>query len=84
MKAFSIDLRRIDQSRCKKITRRDGTAASFCELVIIETPESEFGDFIVKQSISREDREAGVKMPILGNGRNPKPAAEQEGEVAPW
>ena len=84
MTSFSIDLRRIDQSRCKKITRRDGTAASFCELVIIETPESEFGDFIVKQSISKEDREAGVKMPILGNGRNPKPAAEQEGEVAPW
>lgn len=70
MISISIDLRLIDQSRCKKVTRRDGTAATFCELVLFETPNSEYGDYAVKQSVTKEEREAGVQLPFLGNGKS--------------
>ena len=39
------------------------------DLVLIETPNSEYGDFIVKQSISKEEKASGVQLPILGNGK---------------
>lgn len=67
---ISIDLRLIDQSRCKKVTRKNGNAASFCELVLVPTPDAEYGDFMVKQDVTKEEREGGVKMPILGNGKD--------------
>lgn len=70
MITLSIDLKLIDQSKCKKITRRNGEAATFLDLVLIETPDSEYGDYMVKQDTTKEDREAGVKMPILGNAKN--------------
>lgn len=70
MITLSIDLRLIDQSRCKKVTRRDGSAATFCELVLFETPNSEYGDYAVKQSVTKEEREAGVQLPFLGNAKN--------------
>ena len=74
---FSIDLKLIDQSRCKKMTRKNGQAASFCDFILIETPDSEYGEYAVKQSMSKEERESGVKMPIIGNGKNPKPRQGQ-------
>ena len=67
---ISIDLRKIDQSRCKKVTRKNGELASFCELVIFETPQSEYGDFAVKQDTTKEERLGGVRLPIIGNGKN--------------
>lgn len=70
MITISIDLKKIDQSRCKKTTRKNGEAASFCNLVLIETPNGEYGDFAVKQEVTKEEREAGVKLPFIGNGRN--------------
>lgn len=44
--------------------------AKFLELVLIETPNGRFGDFIVKQSCTKEERAARKEMPILGNGKN--------------
>lgn len=67
---ISIDLRQIDQARCKKVVRKNGQPASFCELVIFETPNSDYGDFAVKQDTSKQERESGVKLPIIGNGKN--------------
>lgn len=67
---LSIDLRQIDQSRCKKVTKRDGTVASYCEIVLIETPDSKYGDFMAKQGVTKEEREARVEMPILGNAKH--------------
>lgn len=70
MITLSIDLKLIDQSKCKKITRKNGDPATFCDLVLIETPDSDYGDFMCKQGVSKEERQAGVQMPILGNGKN--------------
>ncbi len=69
MITISIDLRQIDQSRCKNITRQNGEAAKFCDLVLIETPDGKFGDYMVKQDVTKEERAAKLQMPILGNGK---------------
>lgn len=69
MITISIDLSRLDKERFKTITRKNGDKATFCDLVLFETPESDYGDYMVKQNLSKEDRQAGVQMPILGNGK---------------
>lgn len=43
--------------------------AVFCDLVLIATPGGEYGDYIVKQSVTKEERAARKEMPILGNGK---------------
>lgn len=68
MITISIDATRLDKSRFKHITRKNGEKAIFIELVLLET-KSEFGDYLVKQSSTKEEREAKVEMPILGNGK---------------
>jgi len=70
MITLSIDVTQIDKSRLKQVTRRNGEKAKFLELILIETPDSEYGDYMVKQGLTKEEREARVEMPILGNGKN--------------
>lgn len=70
MITISIDVTLIDKARLKEFTRKNGNKAKFMELVLIETPDSEYGDYIVKQGVTKEEREARVEMPILGNGKN--------------
>lgn len=65
-----IDLNRLDKKRFKTFKRRDGSEGIACDLILIETPNSDFGDYVVKQSITKEEREAGVQLPILGNAKN--------------
>ena len=70
MITLSIDVTRIDKSRLKEITRKNGQKAKFLELILIETPDGQYGDYMVKQGLTKEEREAKVEMPILGNGKN--------------
>jgi hypothetical protein len=65
----SIDVTLLDKSRIKEVTRKNGKVAKFVELVLIDTPNGKYGDYMVKQSVSREDRNMGVELPILGNGK---------------
>ena len=86
--AISIDVTLLDKKRFKEMTRKNGNRAVFADLVLVETPDGQYGDFMVKQSISKEEREAKVEMPILGNGRylvskgkpsaKPQPAPQQD------
>jgi hypothetical protein len=69
MITLSIDVKQIDKDRLKPYTRKNGKEAMFLELILIPTPESEFGDYMVKQSVSKEERESGIQMPILGNAK---------------
>ena len=69
MITLSIDVTLIDKSRLKEVTRRDGKPAKFLELVLIDTPNGQYGDFMVKQGVTKEEREARKEMPILGNGK---------------
>lgn len=91
MITISIDVTLLDKARFKEVTRQNGNLAKFCDLVLIETPDSSFGDYAIKRDCTREEREKGVKMPFVGNGKirggskpqgepaaRPKPAPPQK------
>ena len=70
MITLSIDVTLLEKSRFKDVTRKNGKVARFCELILVETPNSAYGDYIVKQSVTKAERDGGVDLPILGNGKN--------------
>lgn len=70
MISISLDATLIDKARLKPFKRRNGDEGKSLELVLIPTPNGEYGDFIVKQSVTKAEREAGVQLPILGNGKH--------------
>jgi hypothetical protein len=78
---FQIDRKLIDRARMKSVTRRDGSVSEFYEFSMHKLREPKHGqDYIVKQSVTKEERAARVEMPILGNGKawdfgKPKAAA---------
>jgi hypothetical protein len=80
MITLSIDVLALDKSRFKHVTKRDGSKACYVELIMIETPNSEYGDFFVKQSVTKEERLARKEMPILGNGKQWEPAHARQVE----
>lgn len=70
----SIDVTLLDKTKFKRVTRKNGNEAVFCDIVLFETPNSEYGDFMVKQSQTKEEREANMQSPILGNGKYAGPS----------
>lgn len=78
-----IDVTKIDKTRLFQ-----GQKGKYLDVVLIETPNSEYGDFMIVQEVTKEERQAGVKGAILGNAKHlgqrqqapaatpaPKPAA---------
>lgn len=50
--------------------KADGSTPKYLDLVLMETPDDKYGnDFRVVQSVSKEERAAGVKGAILGNAK---------------
>ena len=93
MITLSIDVTLLDKARFKHVTRESGAKAIFADLILIPTPESKFGDYGVKQSVTKAEKEEGVQLPFLGNGKlvtkaqAPKPQPKQvdtEGEEIPF
>ncbi len=74
MITLSIDVTKLDKSRF--VSGKKGT---YCNLVLIETPHSEYGEFMVKQDVAKEERESGKQMPILGNAKHLR--SRQQGEA---
>tara|TARA_R110000868_G_scaffold357782_1_gene619307 strand:+ start:307 stop:603 length:297 start_codon:yes stop_codon:yes gene_type:complete len=81
---ISIDVTLLDKKRFKELTRKNGQRAVFADLILVHTPDGQYGDYMVKQSVTKEEREARIEMPILGNGKTigtqsakPKPQAQQ-------
>ena len=62
---FSIDLNKIDKSKAK--AHHNGCL--YYEMVMIPR-QSEYSDYMVVAGVSKEERLAGVKGAILGNGKN--------------
>lgn len=84
MITISIDVVKIDKAR---IVEKNG--AKYLSLVLQDSINDKYGnDFIVRQGCSKEERAQGVKMPIIGNGKDwaksnaPKPNPVQQ-ERAP-
>jgi hypothetical protein len=84
MLTISLDVTKIDKARLKEVRRKNGETAKFLDLVLIDTPNSEYGDYVVTQQTTKEERENGVKLPILGNARNVvKRDGKQGGKPSP-
>lgn len=81
MITLSIDVTQLDKNRFKRVTRKNGNQAIFADLVLIPTPGGEFGDYMVKQSISKQERESGIQTPILGNGKQVVPVEKAVKEI---
>ena len=87
MITLRINVKAIDKSRLF-----EGEKGTYLDCILIETPGNKYGnDYIVKQSISKEEREAGVDAPILGNAKKlgkkpeqPEPQHEEESNDLPF
>lgn len=72
-----LDVLKIDKTKLFK-----GEKGTYLDIALIETPTSKYGDYMVVQSLSQEERKAGKKGAILGNakilggGKGEKPASE--------
>lgn len=73
-----INVTKIEKARLFK-----GENGTYLDIVLIETPNGKFGqDFMICQSVSKEERDRGVRGPILGGGKiagkksTQQPAAE--------
>lgn len=71
--SINVNVDKVDKERFFK-----GKKGRYMDLVLFETPESEYGDYMVKQ---RGDK--GESMPILGNGKYFKPKGNKSGKSKP-
>jgi hypothetical protein len=69
--SVSLDLKKLDLSRCPVVTKKDGTEARYLNMTtFINTDEQDQyeNNGFIAQSQSKEEREAGEERPpILGN-----------------
>ena len=78
---LKINVTLIEKARLFK-----GEKGTYLDLVLIPTPNNQYGDYMIKQSVKKEERD--VKMPILGNAKimapaKPKPEADAPAEEEP-
>jgi hypothetical protein len=71
--SINVNIDKIDKRRFF-----DGKKGRYMDLVLFETPESDYGDYMVKQR-----GEKGERMPILGNGKYFKPRAKSREKNEP-
>lgn len=60
----SINVQQLDKTKFIK-----GKKGLYANLVLIPTPKSEFGDYMIKQDATKEERANKVSTPILGNAK---------------
>lgn len=68
--SIDIDVTQLDKERFKRITRKNGNPAVFANLVLFEKPDAHGNDGFVKQSMTKDEREQGVQLPIIGNWKH--------------
>ena len=64
--SIKIDLSKIDENR---VFHSQKTGARYLDItgVLTDTPDQYENNGFVKQNTTKEEREAGVKLPIIGN-----------------
>lgn len=64
--SIKIDLSKIDENR---VFHSQKTGARYLDItgVLTDTPDQYENNGFVKQNTTKEEREAGVKLPIVGN-----------------
>lgn len=68
-----IDVSKIDKDRLFR-----GAKGTYLDIVLLPVDESKFGEtHLIKQDVSKEEREAGVRGEILGNAKEVVPEQRQ-------
>ena len=60
---------KVDVTKLLKEHFFKGKKGTYVDLLLIPTPDSEYGAFMCVQDLPRELRDAGTKGPILGNAK---------------
>lgn len=60
----SINVSKIDKEKLFP-----GKQGKYLNIVLIPTPASDYGDYMIVQSVSKEERDRGIKGAILGNAK---------------
>jgi len=68
MITLKIDVTKITKERLFK-----GQKGTYLNCVLIPTPNSKYGDYMIKENVSKEERDKGVDGAILGNAKEYKP-----------
>lgn len=76
---IKLDLKKID----KDLLFTADSGAIYMDAVAIETPNSNFSDYMVVQDLSKERRDAGEKGPIIGNASRIVPKTKDENAPGP-
>ena len=75
--AVKIDVSKIEKARLFK-----GTKGTYLDALLVPKRSDYGDDFMVVQSVKKEEREQGIKGPIIGNAKflqrreQPRPAAK--------
>jgi len=73
---------KIDVTKIRKDRLYVGKKGTYLNIILIPTPKSEYGDYMIKENISKEARDAGEDGTILGNASiqkwDEKPGETQE------
>lgn len=91
---LSIEVSKVEKGRFRTVAGTGGKPdRTYLDLALFETPDSPYGDYIVKHSATKDERERKVQLPIIGNGKKwekgtggrtrPKPDAEPVNPDAP-
>lgn len=59
-----INVTKVNKERLFK-----GEKGTYLNVVLIETPNSKYGDYMICESVSKEEREKGIKGATLGNAK---------------
>ena len=59
---------KIDVTKIEKARLYEGKKGTYLNMILIETPNSQYSDYMVKQQVSKEEREQGIEI-ILGDGK---------------
>jgi hypothetical protein len=68
---------RIDVKKINKDRLYVGQQGTYLNCTLIDTPNSEYGDYMIVEETTKAEREAGTKGTILGNGKIVRPKGEQ-------
>ena len=80
-----IDVTKIEKARLYK-----GEKGTYLDVVLIPTPDNSYGnDYMIVQSVTKEEKDAGVKGAILGNAKvikktDPVPVTQAEQDDLPF
>lgn len=71
-----IDVTKVDKARLFK-----GAKGTYLDIVLMDSPNNEYGnDYMIVQSVSKEEREKGIKGAILGNAKHTGQRPQQQSQ----